>query len=106
MKHVTILGLGPSLNAYTEMVKRIGNRHAFCDEVWCINSLGLVYDCDMIFHMDDFRVQEARAEAKPQSNIAHMVQGLRRTKTPIMTCLLYTSPSPRDRTRSRMPSSA
>ena len=25
---------------------------------------------------------------------------------PIKTCLLYTSPSPRDRTRSRMPSSA
>ena len=25
---------------------------------------------------------------------------------PIETCLLYTSPSPRDRTRSRMPSSA
>eukprot|EP00656_Telonema_subtile_P033364 TRINITY_DN36957_c0_g1_i1.p1 TRINITY_DN36957_c0_g1~~TRINITY_DN36957_c0_g1_i1.p1 ORF type:complete len:102 (+),score=4.02 TRINITY_DN36957_c0_g1_i1:13-318(+) len=25
---------------------------------------------------------------------------------PIMICLLYTSPSPRDRTRSRMPSSA
>ena len=26
--------------------------------------------------------------------------------TPESTCLLYTSPSPRDRTRSRMPSSA
>ena len=26
--------------------------------------------------------------------------------TPLNTCLLYTSPSPRDRTRSRMPSSA
>src|SRR5664280_796825 len=26
--------------------------------------------------------------------------------TPTRTCLLYTSPSPRDRTRSRMPSSA
>ena len=26
--------------------------------------------------------------------------------TPPQTCLLYTSPSPRDRTRSRMPSSA
>ena len=25
---------------------------------------------------------------------------------PVMDCLLYTSPSPRDRTRSRMPSSA
>ena len=27
-------------------------------------------------------------------------------ETPLHTCLLYTSPSPRDRTRSRMPSSA
>ena len=27
-------------------------------------------------------------------------------KVKILTCLLYTSPSPRDRTRSRMPSSA
>ena len=27
-------------------------------------------------------------------------------ETPYYTCLLYTSPSPRDRTRSRMPSSA
>ena len=26
--------------------------------------------------------------------------------TPVSNCLLYTSPSPRDRTRSRMPSSA
>ena len=31
------------------------------------------------------------------------VANLRRT---IMTCLLYTSPSPRDRQKSRMPSSA
>ena len=29
-----------------------------------------------------------------------------RTKWRFHTCLLYTSPSPRDRTRSRMPSSA
>ena len=28
------------------------------------------------------------------------------SETDFMTCLLYTSPSPRDRTRSRMPSSA
>ena len=32
-----------------------------------------------------------------------MIQGF---DTTIYTCLLYTSPSPRDRTRSRMPSSA
>ena len=30
----------------------------------------------------------------------------RRVKTALYSCLLYTSPSPRDRTRSRMPSSA
>ena len=29
-----------------------------------------------------------------------------RGRVPVGTCLLYTSPSPRDRTRSRMPSSA
>ena len=29
-----------------------------------------------------------------------------RTSNPTRNCLLYTSPSPRDRTRSRMPSSA
>ena len=33
------------------------------------------------------------------------VPGLAKTMA-IKTCLLYTSPSPRDRTRSRMPSSA
>ena len=32
--------------------------------------------------------------------------GLFKINTDAMTCLLYTSPSPRDRTRSRMPSSA
>ena len=30
----------------------------------------------------------------------------RKLKIIVLTCLLYTSPSPRDRTRSRMPSSA
>ena len=37
-------------------------------------------------------------------NLAEYVSGLSTTK--ICACLLYTSPSPRDRTRSRMPSSA
>ena len=42
-------------------------------------------------------VQKTEAE---NLEIVQMVRALR------MTCLLYTSPSPRDRTRSRMPSSA
>ena len=39
--------------------------------------------------------------------IANGIEAVRvRYKHPTRTCLLYTSPSPRDRTRSRMPSSA
>ena len=40
-------------------------------------------------------IEEFKAYAKPAFNDGHG-----------WTCLLYTSPSPRDRTRSRMPSSA
>ena len=36
-----------------------------------------------------------------QDNIAHLA-----VKLTVHTCLLYTSPSPRDRQKSRMPSSA
>ena len=34
------------------------------------------------------------------------IAGVHRLDRPVGGCLLYTSPSPRDRTRSRMPSSA
>ena len=39
----------------------------------------------------------------PTGSLLQVVQGTPKTS---QTCLLYTSPSPRDRTRSRMPSSA
>lgn len=83
--HVAILGLGPSVRQYAEITKRLGGRHAFCDETWCINALGDVFACDRIFHMDDVRIQAIRAEAKPQSNIARMLDWLRTTKTPVIT---------------------
>ncbi len=83
--HVAILGLGPSVNQYLEITKRAGGRHNFCDEVWCINALGGVFDCDLIFHMDDVRIQEIRAEALPESNIAAMLEWMKTSKTKIMT---------------------
>ena len=52
---------------------------------------------------------------RPRLALLHLVDGLRRLPAPTRApeqharagiCLLYTSPSPRDRTRSRMPSSA
>ena len=39
-------------------------------------------------------------------NPSNVVVSYGGVETRVMTCLLYTSPSPRDRTRSRMPSSA
>lgn len=83
--HVIILGLGPSLGAYVDIAKRMGDRHAMCDEVWGINSVAGVIQCDRVFHMDDFRVQELRATARPKSNIANMVGCLKKHPGPIYT---------------------
>jgi hypothetical protein len=83
--HVAILGLGPSVNQYLELTKRFGGRRAFCDETWGINALGDVFACDRIFHMDDVRIQQIRAAARPDSNIARMLDWLKTTKTPVVT---------------------
>lgn len=84
-EHVAILGLGPSLEQYVDMVKRLGGKHVYCDEVWGINAVAGVIMCDRVFHMDDVRVQEARAKAAPESNIAHMLEWLRVHPGPIIT---------------------
>lgn len=83
--HIAILGLGPSVRQYLELTKRAGGRSAFCTETWGINALGDVFACDRIFHMDDVRIQEIRAAAKPESNIARMLDWLKTTKTPVTT---------------------
>jgi len=84
-EHVTILGLGQSLEQYVNITKRLGGRRAYCDETWGINALGDVIKCDLIFHMDDVRIQEIRAKAKPESNIARMIDWMRVTNVPIIT---------------------
>jgi len=83
--HISIVGLGPSANQYLEIAKRLGGRHAYCDQTWCINALGDVFACDMVIHMDDVRIQEIRVDANPQSNIASMLDWIAVTKTPVMT---------------------
>ena len=56
----------------------------------------------------DVKLELARVFAEQWFEAAAHVAYVRRTATETLsgTCLLYTSPSPRDRTRSRMPSSA
>lgn len=83
--HVVIVGLGPSSEEWPAMAKRLGGRRAFCDEVWAINGLGDVLACDRIFHLDDVRIQEIRAAARPDSNIAEMLKWMRTHKGPIYT---------------------
>lgn len=82
---VAILGLGPSVREYLEITKRLGGRKALADETWGINSLGDVFVCDRVFHMDDVRIQEIRAAARPESNIAKMLEWLKNHPGPIYT---------------------
>lgn len=84
-KRVAILGLGPSVTQYLELTKRMGGRHKHFDEVWAINALGDVFAVDRIFHMDDVRIQEIRAAAAPDSNIATMLAWLKTHPGPIIT---------------------
>jgi hypothetical protein len=83
-KHIAILGLGPSLDQYLELTKRLGSRKVF-DAVWAINQLGDVLACDLIFHMDDVRIQELRAAAAPGGTIAAMLAWLKTSPVPVMT---------------------
>lgn len=84
-EHVAILALGPSVGSYLEFTKRIGGRRKFCDEVWTINALGNVFDCDRVFHMDDVRIQEIRGAAKPDGNIAALLPWLKAHPGPVYT---------------------
>jgi SAM-dependent methyltransferase len=83
--HVVIIGLGPSASSYMDLIKTLGNRRAFADEVWAINAMADIIQCDRVFHMDDLRVQEARAAAQPDGNIAAMIQWMRKHPGPIYT---------------------
>lgn len=85
VKSVAILGLGPSVDEYTSLTRRMGGKHKLCDETWGINANGSVFQCDRIFHMDDVRIQEIRAAAKPESNIAAMLEWMKDSKVPITT---------------------
>jgi SAM-dependent methyltransferase len=77
LRTVAILGLGPSLESYVDLAKRLGNRNRLADEVWGINAVGSVLHCDLVFHMDDARVQDSRADRAPESNIAAMMEWMR-----------------------------
>lgn len=84
-KHVAIVGLGPSMLDYVRIANGLGGRAPLVDEVWGINAIGDVIKCDRVFHMDDVRIQQIRADAKPEGNIAAMLRWMKQAKIPIVT---------------------
>ena len=61
------------------------------------------------FLCSDLLAQESGSkDVEPQERVVSFVEfvGFLERAEDVLICLLYTSPSPRDRTRSRMPSSA
>jgi len=70
---------------YPDICKRLGDRRRFCDQTWVINAYGSILAHDLLFHMDDVRVQMIRAQAEPDSNIAAMLAWLKIHPEPIVT---------------------
>lgn len=76
-KSVAIVAMGQSSDTYLRLCANLGDRRRVADETWAINAMGGVIQHDLLFHMDDCKVQEARAARTPDSNIAGMVRWLR-----------------------------
>lgn len=76
-KSVAIVAMGASHRSYTGLASSLGNNRRLVDQVWAINAMGTVIQHDLLFHMDDCKVQEARAVAQPEGNIAGMVEWLK-----------------------------
>ena len=62
--------------------------------------------CFLVEDMDTLRQQAAKFQVSDESYYIKWAEPSRLFHAQYLDCLLYTSPSPRDRTRSRMPSSA
>lgn len=88
-RSVAILGMGPSLQTYVRLATKAGDRRMVADETWCVNATAGTLAYDRIFHMDDMRLQERRAEAAPDSNVAGMLRWLRTHAGPIYTSRVY-----------------
>ena len=83
LKKVAIVALGPSSQHYIQMVDAAGDRKKLFDETWTFNTYASLIESDRIFHMDDFKVQEARAVKNER--VAGMLEALKRYKNPIYT---------------------
>jgi hypothetical protein len=81
---VALLGMGPSADAYARHAAGAGDVRKVFDETWTVNAFGSVFAVDRIFHMDDIRIQQIRADAG-NTQIANLLDFLQRAPGPIYT---------------------
>lgn len=81
---VAIVGMGPSAYSYVRHCGASGGRHVEFDQVWTVNNYGDILAADLIFHMDDVRVQQLRADAG-NVQMANMLKWMKTSKVPIIT---------------------
>ena len=85
---VALVALGHSCTEYMELTFGAGGRKRIFDETWGINAAGDVIHCDKIFHMDDVKVQELRAEAGNEK-VRAMLAWMKTHPGPIFTSKAY-----------------
>jgi hypothetical protein len=76
-KSVAIVAMGGSCSNYLMLATKEGTRKKVADEIWAINSMGGVIQHDRLFAMDDLMVQEMRAQADPDGNVAGLLSVLK-----------------------------
>jgi hypothetical protein len=82
-KSLAIVALGPSSFEYFKAVEAAGAKEQLFDQVWTVNTYASVMKADIVFHMDDIRVQMARAEKNEK--IRHLVEHLRTYQGRVIT---------------------
>lgn len=83
-KRVALVGLGPTSLDYVPWVDVVGDRKLRVDHTWVINSYASVFEHELVFHMDDVRVQEKRAKNGNQK-VQGLLSALKSSRTPVMT---------------------
>jgi len=82
--HVAIVAMGPSADAYARHCAMAGGRPSHVDEMWTVNAFGSIFQADRIFHMDDVRIQQIRADGGNEQ-IANMLKWMKKHPGPIYT---------------------
>lgn len=83
---VAIVAMGESSRTFMASAANKGGK--LVDEVWAINAMGGVIQHDRLFHMDDMRIQQARAD-KSDGSIAGMMKWLPDNSAPVYTSKVY-----------------